>query len=101
MRAVCLCALLALGAACHSGVERLTLVEPEQRLLRERGQQVRLVAVAENRAGAAIATPQLRWSSDSPEVASVDDGTVTALKSGRAVIRASTMRRQAASCSGL
>lgn len=79
----------ALLCGCDPAPEQLTLLEPEARLLRERGQSVKLSPLAHDAQGRQLAEPRLSWSSTAPEVASVEDGVVTARSTGRATIHVS------------
>lgn len=88
MRVLLLLAAGLLGA-CGPVPETLTLIEPEDRLLRGPGQSVRLEYVAHDAQGRRVAEPRLRWSSSSPEVATVEGGVVTARKTGRTTIEVS------------
>jgi hypothetical protein len=90
--------LLLLGgllAACGPAPETLTLVEPEVRLLREPGQSVRLECVAHDAQGRLVPEPRLSWSSSAPEIARVEQGVVTALRTGRATIEVSSGKARA------
>jgi hypothetical protein len=75
--------------SCDPVPEKLTLLEPEVRLLRERGQSVRLQPLAHDAQGQLLVEPRLIWSSTAPEVVTVENGVVTARRSGRATIHVS------------
>lgn len=79
----------ALLAGCEPVPEQLTLVEPEVRLLGERGQAIKLESVAQDAQGRRLAEPRLSWSSSAPEVATVENGVVTARSTGRTTIHVS------------
>jgi hypothetical protein len=82
--------LLGLLGACGPVPDTLTLIEPPERLLRAPGQSVRLEYVAHDARGQRLEAPlKLRWVSSAPEVATVEDGVVTARRSGRATIEVS------------
>jgi hypothetical protein len=70
-------------------------VEPEVRLLREPGQSVKLECVALDAQGRRLAEPRLSWSSSAPEVATVENGVVTARRTGRATIEVSSGKARA------
>ncbi|XXF78714.1 Ig-like domain-containing protein [Myxococcaceae bacterium GXIMD 01537] len=81
--------------ACGSAPESITLVEPGERLLRRPGQSVQLEYLAHDARGRRLAEPRVKWVSSAPEVATVADGVVTAVKSGRAVVEVAGGRGRA------
>lgn len=81
--------------ACGSAPESITLVEPGERLLRHPGQFVQIEYHAHDAKGRRLAEPRVKWVSSAPEVATVADGVVTAVKSGRAVVEVAGGRGRA------
>ncbi len=82
--------------ACGPVPDSLTLLEPDERLLRSPGQSMKLEYEAFDAQGRRLVEPRLRWSSSAPEVASVEGGKVVARRSGRATIEVSGGRARAA-----
>ncbi len=80
-----LLSLLLLGA-CHATPEALSLTLPSTQPLHASGQTVVVQAIVFDAQGERIEEPKLRWISSSPEVAFVEDGVVTARRSGRTTI---------------
>ncbi|HET9449515.1 MAG TPA: Ig-like domain-containing protein [Aggregicoccus sp.] len=83
-------ALLAavLLAACGPSPDKITLSLPaeQQGPLRSRGQQLTLTARVVDKKGQPLPGAKLKWVSTAPEVASVEDGVVRALRSGKTEI---------------
>lgn len=80
---------------CGPRVESLVILEPEQRLLRSLEKRIALTAVAKDASGEVIVAPDLRWTSSAPEVAVVENGLVTARKSGKVVVSVSAGNQSA------
>jgi uncharacterized protein YjdB len=89
-------ALLAavLFTACGPAPAKITLVAPaEQRgPVRVRGQRLKLEPVVEDKKGVRLSDAKLKWVSTAPDVATVEDGEVVVLKSGKADIVALASR---------
>lgn len=88
MKKIALVAVLAL-TACGPSVKSIT-VEPAAVTLAAKGTNATLKATPKDEKGGAVADAQVTWSSSNKDVASVEGGKVTALKSGETTITAAT-----------
>lgn len=89
--------LLVLASACAPRVETLEIVSPDNRVLRSRGQKAELQAIARDRHGHVLHSPELSWRSSAPDVVSVTGEVAVALRSGRAVVQVSSGGARASS----